>query len=78
MNAGVKLDINLGAGKDSLAVAAVRANNIDAVKLLAEYGVQFKGLVIPMNWGVTLSALKFSQDRKMTEMVQLLVDMESK
>jgi hypothetical protein len=77
MNAGVKLDINLGAGKDSLAVAAVRANNIDAVKLLAEYGVPFKGLMIPMNWGVTLSALKFSQDRKMTEMVHYLEGLES-
>jgi hypothetical protein len=70
INAGIKLDINLGAGKDSLAG--------DAIKLLAEYGVHFKGLTVPMNWGMTLSVLKFSQDRKMNEMVQLLDDLESK
>jgi len=77
LNAGVEIN-QLGAGNNSPAVIAVRSNNVEALKLLTEFGVDLTRLMIPMNMSPAIPALKFAKDRKRNEMVQYLESLEIK
>ncbi|MDR2941346.1 MAG: ankyrin repeat domain-containing protein [Treponema sp.] len=75
INAGA--DVNqLGKGKNSPAVIAVRSNNLASLKLLKEHGVDLTKVMIPMNWRPEIPALKLAKDRNMTEIAQYLESLE--
>jgi hypothetical protein len=71
VNAGVNLN-QLSTENNSPAIVAVRSNNVEALKLLSEYGVDLKTLMIPMSMSRPISAISYARGRNMTEIVQYL------
>lgn len=68
-------DINESAkGMDSPAVAAVRNNDVEALKLLNDYGVDIKNLMIPMAWGPEdeISILTFCVKNEYSKIVEYI------
>lgn len=46
---------------DEPAVLAARENNVEALKTLVEFGLDIKGVMIPMNWSPAIPITKFAQ-----------------
>ena len=67
--------VDLHSGSDTMdepAAFVVRNNSPQGVALLQSYGIDFSQVKLRMAWSHAITALKFAQDREMTEVVRLL------